>query len=120
MDDLTTFVGICGFVGFCTFVTPVLLHQLMKKYVTHLVYKDKTGTYTAYTINFFGKLSPTEFKASDVKIPDVPAMFTSVVVNGKELYFDPGAFSDMHHYKKLMGEVHPMGQQFKKREDTAK
>lgn len=42
-----------GFVGFFTFVTPVLLHWITKKYVTAMAFNPKTEEYTATTISFF-------------------------------------------------------------------
>lgn len=39
--------------GFFTFVTPLLLHFITKKYVTHIEYNGETDTYTARTVNFF-------------------------------------------------------------------
>lgn len=46
-------IGMCSFVGFFTFITPVLLHFVTKKYVTHLDYKPDTKTYVASILNFF-------------------------------------------------------------------
>ena len=46
-------VALCSVVGFFTFVTPVLLHIISKKYVTEIHYDPASSTYTATTINFF-------------------------------------------------------------------
>lgn len=46
-------VALCSVVGFFTFVTPLLLHFITKKYVTEIHYDPATSTYTATTINFF-------------------------------------------------------------------
>lgn len=46
-------VALCSVVGFFTFVTPILLHIITKKYVTEIHYDPATSTYTATTINFF-------------------------------------------------------------------
>lgn len=46
-------IGACTFIGFFTFVTPMLLHFITKKYVTHLDFKPDTQTYVASTLNFF-------------------------------------------------------------------
>lgn len=43
----------CGVVGFFTFVTPVLLHVITKKYVTEITYDPRLEEYTATTISFF-------------------------------------------------------------------
>lgn len=42
-----------SFIGFFTFVTPLFLHFITKKYITHLYYKPHTDTYVAKTVNFF-------------------------------------------------------------------
>lgn len=46
-------VALCSVVGFFTFVTPILLHIITKKYVTDILYDPATSTYKATTINFF-------------------------------------------------------------------
>ena len=46
-------VAICSMVGFFTFITPILLHVITKKYVTEIHYDPATSTYKATTINFF-------------------------------------------------------------------
>lgn len=46
-------VALCSVVGFFTFVTPLLLHFITKKYVTEISYEPKTSTYKATTISFF-------------------------------------------------------------------
>lgn len=46
-------VALCSVVGFFTFVTPILLHIITKKYVTEITYNPETSTYKATTINFF-------------------------------------------------------------------
>lgn len=46
-------VAICSVVGFFTFVTPILLHQITKKYVTEVNYDPANKTYKAITYNFF-------------------------------------------------------------------
>lgn len=43
---------LCTFVGFFTFVTPVLLHFITNKYVTEMSFNPETGVYTAVTISF--------------------------------------------------------------------
>lgn len=48
-----TVVALFGFVGFFTFVTPVLLHMITKKYVTHIYFDSSTGTYSAICLTFF-------------------------------------------------------------------
>lgn len=44
-------VFICGIAGFFTFVTPLLLHFITKKYVTEIHYNPSTQEYVATTIS---------------------------------------------------------------------
>lgn len=46
-------VAICSVVGFFTFITPLLLHFITKKYVIEIHYDADTSTYSATTLNFF-------------------------------------------------------------------
>ena len=45
-------IAVCGFVGFFTFVTPMLLHLITKKYVTEIEYDPITEEYMAIVISF--------------------------------------------------------------------
>lgn len=49
MGALASGAAMC-FVGFFTFVTPVLLHLVTKKYVIAMHYNDEKDTYTATTL----------------------------------------------------------------------
>lgn len=53
-------IALCSVVGFFTFVTPLLLHLITKKYVTEISYNPTTSTYKATTINFF--LTPKQVR----------------------------------------------------------
>lgn len=46
-------VLVCSIAGIFTFVTPVLLHFIMKKYVVDIRYNKDTDEYTGVTISFF-------------------------------------------------------------------
>ena len=52
------------------------------------------------------------FKINDVKIPDIPAMFTTIIVGQEKqipLFVDGAhAFVDQRHYVKLMGYDKPL------------
>lgn len=41
-------------------------------------------------------------------VPDVPGMFTSVIANGKAMFFDLKQFEDPSHYGRLMGYDKPI------------
>ncbi|XP_044754587.1 transmembrane protein 70 homolog, mitochondrial [Coccinella septempunctata] len=95
-------------VGFFTFVTPLLLHSITKKYVTSLEYVPEEEKYIAYTINFFCLTKKVEFKVEDVVVPDLPGMFTTLKVKGKPLFLHPSHFEDPEHYAILMGFNKPI------------
>ncbi|CAG9840303.1 unnamed protein product [Diabrotica balteata] len=95
-------------IGFFTVVTPILLHLITKKYVTHLYYKPNTKSYVANNVNFFCLTKKTEFTPEDVVVPDVPGMFTTFEVKGKALFVDPRLFEDPEHYVKIMGFDKPL------------
>uniref|UniRef100_A0A0K8UN75 Transmembrane protein 70, mitochondrial n=1 Tax=Bactrocera latifrons TaxID=174628 RepID=A0A0K8UN75_BACLA len=99
---------LCGFAGFFTFVTPLLLHFITKKYVTEIHYNPKSEEYTATTISILLFKIKTTFKPDDVKVPEVPGMFTSFVVHNKPLFVDPALFDDPEHYARIMGYDKPV------------
>ncbi|XP_063618566.1 transmembrane protein 70 homolog, mitochondrial [Cydia splendana] len=101
-------VAICSVVGFFTFVTPILLHQITKKYVTRIDYDSANATYRAITYNFFIAEKQHEFKAEDVVVPEIPGMFTTLVAKGKPMFVEARHFSDPMHYAKMMGYDKPM------------
>lgn len=53
MGGVPMVVFLCGFAGLFTFVTPLLLHFITKKYVTHIAYDSAKDVYQATTISFF-------------------------------------------------------------------
>lgn len=52
LGSVSLAVAAYSFVGFFTVVTPVLLHLITKKYVTHIDYNPETGIYSAKTYTF--------------------------------------------------------------------
>lgn len=46
-------VLLCSVAGIFTFVTPVLLHFVTKKYVVDIKYNEETDEYTCLTVSFF-------------------------------------------------------------------
>ncbi|CAH2106540.1 unnamed protein product [Euphydryas editha] len=101
-------VAICSVIGFFTFVTPLLLHFITKKYVTEIHYDPKTLTYKATTINFFIAPVQLDFKVEDVVVPDIPGMFTTMFAKGKPLFIEARHFTDPLHYAKIMGYDKPL------------
>lgn len=103
-----TVVALFGFVGFFTFVTPVLLHMITKKYVTHIYFDSSTGNYSAICLTFLLREKKITFTTDDVAVPDVPGMFTSFQIKGIPLFVDPRLFDEPEHYAKMMGYDKPI------------
>ena len=51
--NIAVMAGAGAFLSFFTFATPILIHQISKKYVTQLNYNKLEDTYTAMTYSFF-------------------------------------------------------------------
>lgn len=73
-------------------------------------------TYT-YLIQLFLQ---TTFKIDDIEIPEMPGMFTSILVGPKKvpLFVDPRDFSDTHHYARFMGFDKPIDISFVEPEEA--
>uniref|UniRef100_A0A2S2QSM0 Transmembrane protein n=1 Tax=Sipha flava TaxID=143950 RepID=A0A2S2QSM0_9HEMI len=54
-SSLVATIGICTITGFFTFITPVLIHLVTRKYVTSVEYNEKNDEYMATVISFFLK-----------------------------------------------------------------
>ncbi|KAF6201260.1 hypothetical protein GE061_005707 [Apolygus lucorum] len=98
----------CGFVGFFTFVTPLLLHSVTKKYVTSVTYDKEADSYTATIYTLFLRKRGICFKPGEAEIPNIGGGFTSAKVRGIPLFMDSRFFSDVHHYKRIMGYDKPL------------
>ncbi|XP_042886511.1 transmembrane protein 70 homolog, mitochondrial-like [Penaeus japonicus] len=90
-------VAMGSFIGFFTFVTPLLIHWITKKYVTRLEYDHEKDLYSATTLSFFLREKKIHFKVQDIHVPAVPGMFTTFLAKNKPLFVDPKMFSDLEH-----------------------
>lgn len=97
----------CGFIGFFTFLTPVLLHLVTKGYVVRLYYNKETDMYTAVTYSALLVEKKTMFHQSDVRVPDVSRMFTTFYAKKKSMLVNPVLFEIPHDYNHLMGYDRP-------------
>lgn len=122
--SLAVAVASGAFLSFFTFATPLLIHWVSKKYVTELLYNKIDDTYTAVTYSLLLRKKKINFKVNDVKIPDIPSMFTTFIVGGgKEIpLFVDGvqAFSAPQHYVKLMGYDKPLDLRWDKEADASR
>jgi len=101
-------VGAGAFLGFFTFVTPLLIHSFAKKYVTKLYYNQVEDKYTAVVYNFFLKPKRVEFKIKDVVVPEIPGPFCTFKANSVPLFVEGSQFTDIRHYGKIMGYDKPV------------
>ncbi|KAI5093134.1 transmembrane protein 70, mitochondrial [Silurus meridionalis] len=107
VSSLAMKVAFCGFIGFFTFLTPVLLHLITKGYVVRLYHNQETDMYTVVTYSALLVEKKTVFHQSDVKVPDVSRMFTSFYAKNKSLLINPEMFHIPHDYNHLMGYDRP-------------
>ncbi|XP_031618785.1 transmembrane protein 70 homolog, mitochondrial [Contarinia nasturtii] len=101
---------LCSVVGIFTFVTPLLLHFVTKKYVVDVKYNVKTDEYTCVTVSFFLFRNEITFKVEDIHLPEVETMFTSMKIGPKKVpvFVDAASFNDTHHYARFMGYDKPL------------
>ncbi|XP_030631502.1 transmembrane protein 70, mitochondrial [Chanos chanos] len=97
----------CTFIGFFTFMTPVLLHLLTKGYVLRLYHNEETDTYTAITYSALLVEKKTVFHQKDVRIPSVSQMFTSFYAKNHSMLVNPMNFPLPQDYNHLMGYDQP-------------
>ena len=97
-----------GFLNFFIFMNPFIIHYIAKKYVTELRWNRSTGVFTAVTWTFFVQRRELQFTAEDVKVPDMPGMFTFLEAKGTPLFLEPNAFEDKEAYIHLMGLHKPL------------
>ncbi|XP_039998660.1 transmembrane protein 70, mitochondrial [Xiphias gladius] len=97
----------CGVIGFFTFLTPVLLHLITKGYVVRLYHNPDRDTYTAFTYSVFLTEKKSVFHQSQVRIPAVSKMFTTLYVDNTGLLVNPDLFTTPHDYNHLMGYDRP-------------
>jgi len=118
-------VAVAGgaFLSFFTFATPLLIHYVSKKYVTELLYNKIEDRYTAITYSLLLQKKKVNFKLSDVTVPDMPAMFTTITVGAEKqipLFVEGvNGFTDPQHYVKLMGYDKPLNLRWDKEADTS-
>ncbi|XP_068605197.1 transmembrane protein 70, mitochondrial isoform X2 [Brachionichthys hirsutus] len=93
--------------GFFTFLIPALLHLLTKGYVLRLYHEPDKDTYTAVTLSLFLTEKKTVFHQSQVRIPAVSKMFTTLYADRMGLLVNPDLFPIPQDYNHLMGYDKP-------------
>ncbi|KAI4471840.1 hypothetical protein MML48_1g21128 [Holotrichia oblita] len=95
-NNVALLIAACSFIGFFTFATR-FCYILLRKNMLHI-----------WITIVAGSEFKTEFTPEDVKIPEVPGMFTTFVAKGKAMFLEPRFFNDPSHYAKIMGYDKPM------------
>ncbi|XP_050522824.1 transmembrane protein 70 homolog, mitochondrial [Daktulosphaira vitifoliae] len=106
-SSLAATIGVCTIAGFFTFVTPILIHLVTRKYVTRVDYNNKNDQYLATTISFFLKPKKVLFKTHEVRLPMSQKLTITFYIRNIPLFIDPQAFTDMMHYQRILGYDKP-------------
>lgn len=101
-------VAFGGIINFCIFLNPFIIHYIAKKYVLDLYWNQETGVFVASTWSFLVRRKEIQFMAEDVKVPDIPGMFTFMEAKGVPLFIEPQAFLNNDAYVHLMGFNKPL------------
>lgn len=107
-SSIPVLVAIGTFIGFFTYVTPILLHLITKRYVVSLHYNEDVDMYIAKTYTLFLRSNLLYFRHEDVVVPDLPGLFTSFIVKGQPLFVEMELFQDIEHYRRIMGYDKPV------------
>ncbi|KAK3929057.1 Transmembrane protein 70-like protein, mitochondrial [Frankliniella fusca] len=107
VTSLPVLIVTCSIAGFFTFITPFLLHQLVKKYVNHVSYNEENDTYYAHCTTFLFQERKIPFRAGDGKIPDNGGMFTTMEVKGVPMMLELNLF-DKEHLIRVLGYDKPL------------
>ncbi|XP_011172646.1 transmembrane protein 70 homolog, mitochondrial [Solenopsis invicta] len=107
-DNIGVVLGIFACIGFFALTTPLLIHMITKKYVTHLYYDAKEDMYIANTYSLFARTKELTFTPKDVVVPDVTGMFTNCVIKNIPLFLEQSFFYDSSHYIRIMGYDKPV------------
>ncbi len=87
-------------------VTGILTVVLLD--LSYFYYLEVEDKYTAYVYNIFVRPKKIEFRVSDVKVPDIPGMFTTFKAKDVPLFVEGSQFQDRTHYGKIMGYDKPL------------
>ncbi|CAD5116327.1 unnamed protein product [Dimorphilus gyrociliatus] len=95
-------------IGFFVLATPLLLHTITKRYVTHMYYDSEKDTFTATTLSLLLKEKQLTFKPDDVEVPEISGIFSHVKAKGKPLFIDISGVLDKAAYKRLLKYDQPI------------
>lgn len=101
-------IGTCSVIAFMTFLTPLLVHKLSMRYITHVYFNDRTKVFTVHTLSFFNRKTSVSFTAQDVTIPDISGAFSNIKVKGLPYFVVPEDFVDITAYEHMVGYDKPI------------
>ncbi|XP_026273315.1 transmembrane protein 70 homolog, mitochondrial [Frankliniella occidentalis] len=107
ITSLPVLIVTCSIAGFFTFVTPFLLHQLVKRYVNYVSYNAEKDTYYAHCTTFLFQEKKIPFGPGDGKVPDNAGMFTTMEVKGVPMMIELDIF-DKEHLIRILGYDKPL------------
>ncbi|KAL0280315.1 UNVERIFIED_CONTAM: hypothetical protein PYX00_001648 [Menopon gallinae] len=87
--------------GIFTFLTPILIHMVARKYVMEITYDPTRDMYEAQTMTFFFKYRPLEFSLSHISKVDSPSIFNSYFIKEEPFIIFQDGFLDNEHYIKI-------------------
>jgi len=99
-----------GVTSFFIFITPLLLHIVTKRYVTHIYWHSDVDRFNAVTYSFLLRQLDHKFTSKEVISPSRPGLFTTVLVNGGKtpLFIDPSLFINKKAFVHLMKYNEPL------------
>lgn len=92
-----------GSIATIVLMSPLLLHYVAKRYVTHLYYEPNSRTFTTWSLTLLNRKRETRFKAEDVVVPTVRGPFTTFTVARRPFFIDPLSFKDVAIFEHLVG-----------------
>lgn len=102
-SNLLGILGVSFIFLLFTVGSPVLIHLMVKRYVTAVYYDETRNEYDANTYSFFLRQKEIKFREKDVKPLELTGMFTNCLVKGTPLFLDRQSFTDPAYYDKIMG-----------------
>lgn len=97
-----------GTVNSFIFISPVLLHWVSKRYVMEIQFDPALQQFKALTYTFFLRKKQHVFKATDVVVPAIPRLFSTVLILGKPMLVDISSFSDRNAMLHMLQYDKPM------------
>ena len=102
------------------FVSPLIMQWLTGRYVIHMYYDDISKEFTATTFSLFMRKKELRFKKSDIVVPDMPRLMTSIFAKNKPLLLEPSCFLSRQAFIDVMRYDEPIDFLLKKKDKVDK